>query len=377
MPTKNAGTGKTLTGQRAIPSIDGNSGNNYTVSTVADTTGVINARALTITAITNTKTYDATTSAAATPTITGGALQGGDSVAGLIEAYADQERRSRQDAHGHAAIPSLTTANGGNELHRHAPSPTPPESSTNARALTITASVEHQDLRRNHKAAGYRPPTISGLQLPVTATPRPDAKPTAATTREQARRSPSRRLYRLGRQLAATTTLSTPLSPTPPASHQRPRQFDHHRHDEHQDLRRNGHSRGGHPPPYQRRLQRRRHRHRAHRGVLRQERGDRQDLVRRRRRRSATATAAATTPSTTVTATTGKVIDNATRSDHHRRVQHHKTYDGTVTTPPPSPTISGGSCSRRRQCRRTLTESVRRARTLGTGKTLSANGYTS
>ena len=59
---------------------DGNSGNNYTYTFIADTAGVINARALTITASTNTKTYDATTTAAATPTITGGALQGSDSV---------------------------------------------------------------------------------------------------------------------------------------------------------------------------------------------------------------------------------------------------------------------------------------------------------
>ena len=58
---------------------DGNGGNNYTVNTfVTDTTGAINARALTITAASNTKTYDAGMTAAATPTITGGTLQGGD-----------------------------------------------------------------------------------------------------------------------------------------------------------------------------------------------------------------------------------------------------------------------------------------------------------
>ena len=37
---------------------DGNSGNNYTVTTATNTTGVINKAALTITANTNTKTYD-------------------------------------------------------------------------------------------------------------------------------------------------------------------------------------------------------------------------------------------------------------------------------------------------------------------------------
>src|SRR5205807_1586004 len=64
---------------------DGNSGNNYTVTTVDDTTGVITAKALTITAQTNTKTYDSTTSAAAVPVVTG--LAGTDTVTGKAETY--------------------------------------------------------------------------------------------------------------------------------------------------------------------------------------------------------------------------------------------------------------------------------------------------
>ena len=53
---------------------DGNGGNNYTYTFVADSTGVITAEALTITAVTNTKTYDGTTSAAMVPEITSGGL---------------------------------------------------------------------------------------------------------------------------------------------------------------------------------------------------------------------------------------------------------------------------------------------------------------
>jgi hypothetical protein len=82
--TKNAGTGKTLSVSVYTVS-DGNSGANYTVSTVASTTGVIDPAALTITAVPNTKTYDGTTSAAAIPTVSG--LQGSDSVTGLAETY--------------------------------------------------------------------------------------------------------------------------------------------------------------------------------------------------------------------------------------------------------------------------------------------------
>ena len=58
---------------------DGNGGNNYTVTFVNDTTGVINARALTVTAVSDTKAYDGTTSSSGAPTITSGALAAGDS----------------------------------------------------------------------------------------------------------------------------------------------------------------------------------------------------------------------------------------------------------------------------------------------------------
>ncbi|MEO8965472.1 MAG: YDG domain-containing protein, partial [Gammaproteobacteria bacterium] len=84
---KNVGTGLTLTPLAVIT--DGNSGNNYSISYANNLTGVITARPLTITAATNTKIYDANTSALATPTITSGALQGSDSAV-LSETYADK-----------------------------------------------------------------------------------------------------------------------------------------------------------------------------------------------------------------------------------------------------------------------------------------------
>ena len=87
--TKNAGTGKTLSVASGYTVSDSNGGNNYTVSTVTDTTGVIDKAALTIAAASNTKTYDGTITAAATPTVVSG-LQTGDSVTGLTEAYADK-----------------------------------------------------------------------------------------------------------------------------------------------------------------------------------------------------------------------------------------------------------------------------------------------
>jgi uncharacterized repeat protein (TIGR01451 family) len=81
--TKNAGTGLTLTPTGSVN--DGNGGHNYAVTFVSNTAGVINQAPLTITALPNIKTYDGTTSAAATPTVSG--LQGSDTVTGLSETY--------------------------------------------------------------------------------------------------------------------------------------------------------------------------------------------------------------------------------------------------------------------------------------------------
>ena len=70
----NVGTGKTLTAVGVVN--DGNAGDNYLVTFVADTTGEITARAITVTAQTDTKGYDGTTSSAAVPLITTGSSLG-------------------------------------------------------------------------------------------------------------------------------------------------------------------------------------------------------------------------------------------------------------------------------------------------------------
>ena len=75
---RNFGVGnKTLTASADVVN-DGNSGNNYTYTFVDNTAGTINKAAITVTAATNTKTYDGTTSAAALGTITSGSLGTGD-----------------------------------------------------------------------------------------------------------------------------------------------------------------------------------------------------------------------------------------------------------------------------------------------------------
>ncbi|MBY0477471.1 MAG: T9SS type A sorting domain-containing protein, partial [Chitinophagaceae bacterium] len=74
---KHVATGKTMTATGTIIN-DGNSGNNYFITYVTNTTGVITIRPITVTAITNTKVYDGNTSALAVPTFP--PLQTGDVV---------------------------------------------------------------------------------------------------------------------------------------------------------------------------------------------------------------------------------------------------------------------------------------------------------
>ena len=81
---KNIGTDKTLTPSGLVIS-DGNGGLNYTITYLSASTGVITPAGLTITAVTNTKFYNGTTSAAAIPIVAG--LEGSDTVTDLSETY--------------------------------------------------------------------------------------------------------------------------------------------------------------------------------------------------------------------------------------------------------------------------------------------------
>jgi YDG domain/Bacterial Ig-like domain (group 3)/MBG domain (YGX type) len=83
-PSKNVGTNLVLTPSGTVN--DGNNGNNYTYTFNTVSTGAITPAALTLTAVTNTKVYDGTTTAAAIPTVSG--LKGSDTVTNLTETYA-------------------------------------------------------------------------------------------------------------------------------------------------------------------------------------------------------------------------------------------------------------------------------------------------
>ncbi|MGA2180726.1 MAG: YDG domain-containing protein, partial [Verrucomicrobiota bacterium] len=153
--TKNAGTDKTLS-VSAYTVNDGNDGNNYTVSTVASTAGVINPATLTITAAVNTKTYDGMTSASATPTTSG--LQGSDSVTGLAETYDTKNAGTDK-----TLSVSAYTVNDGNSGNNYTVSTVASTAGViNKAVLTITAAANTKTYDCSTFALAT--PMVSGLQ---------------------------------------------------------------------------------------------------------------------------------------------------------------------------------------------------------------------
>ena len=159
--TKNVGSGKTLS-VSAYTVNDSNAGGNYTVSTATSTAGVISKATLTITASANTKTYDGTISAAATPTASG--LQSSDSVSGLAETYDTKNVGS-----GKTLSVSAYTVNDGNSGGNYAVSTATSTAGVISKAtLTITASANTKTYDGTTSVAAT--PTASGLQGSDTVT---------------------------------------------------------------------------------------------------------------------------------------------------------------------------------------------------------------
>ena len=83
---KNVGTGKALTPAGVI--IDGNSGLNYAYTFTPNTSGAITPRAITVTAVTDTKPYDGTTNSIGVPTLSGGTpLAPGDTAPAWTQSF--------------------------------------------------------------------------------------------------------------------------------------------------------------------------------------------------------------------------------------------------------------------------------------------------
>ena len=117
-------------------------------------------RTLALTATTNTKTYDATTNAAATPTITPGILLTGDTIANLTEAYSNANAGSSKTLT--VASYTINDSNGGNNY-----SVTTVNDTTgliSQAPLIITATSYFKPSYDSTTSAPGATPTISGLQ---------------------------------------------------------------------------------------------------------------------------------------------------------------------------------------------------------------------
>ena len=109
--TRNVGTGKTLTPAGTVS--DGNGGLNYTYTFVADTTGAITQRAATVTAVTDTKIYDGTTSSVGVPVLSAGTpLAAGDSAPVWTQSF-----DSRNAGAGKTLTPAGTVSDGNGGLN--------------------------------------------------------------------------------------------------------------------------------------------------------------------------------------------------------------------------------------------------------------------
>ncbi|MFI5455745.1 MAG: choice-of-anchor Q domain-containing protein, partial [Isosphaerales bacterium] len=131
--TKNAGTSKPLIPAGSVT--DGNGGNNYTVTFVNNKTGVITRTAITVTVATNSKTYDGTTAATATPTITSGSLATGD-LPDFTETYDTKNTGTSKTL---TPAGSVTDGNGGNNYNVTFVNNT--TGTITAAAITVTAAT--------------------------------------------------------------------------------------------------------------------------------------------------------------------------------------------------------------------------------------------
>ena len=139
-------------------SISGADAGNYTLSnTTATTTANITPRAITVTAATNTKTYDGTTTATAAPTITSGSLVSSDTAA-FTETY-----DTKNVGTGKTLTPagSVNDGNGGNN---YAVTFVPDDTGViTALAITVSAATNSKVYDGTTAAAAL--PTITSGSL--------------------------------------------------------------------------------------------------------------------------------------------------------------------------------------------------------------------
>jgi hypothetical protein len=116
---------------------DVNGGHNYAVTT-ATASGMITPAALTIDAVTDSKTYDGATAATATPVVVG-TLYGTDTVSGLAQAFMSKDVQGRN---GSTLLVTAYTVNDGNQGKNYTVTTNPARGTITPAALTIDAVTD-------------------------------------------------------------------------------------------------------------------------------------------------------------------------------------------------------------------------------------------
>src|SRR5207249_3525320 len=147
---KNVGTAKTVTLVGA--SLAGSDAPNYHLTGVATTPADITARTLHVSAVSDSKTYDGTTSSGATPTTSG--LQTGDTVTGLAEAFAS---KNVLGAGGSTLVVTAYTVNDGNSGNNYSVSLHTASGTISPATLDISASPDS----RTYDGTSYSLASIS------------------------------------------------------------------------------------------------------------------------------------------------------------------------------------------------------------------------
>jgi hypothetical protein len=148
---KNAGTNKSLSPAGTV--VDGNGGYNYAVTYLPTATGTITAKALTVTAVTDSKTYDGTASSIGIPTLTAGALVEGDNVTW------SQTFDNKNAGTGKTLTPAGIVSDGNSGNNYSVTFTAVTTGMINVRAITVTANADSRIYNGTNSSSVL--PTIS------------------------------------------------------------------------------------------------------------------------------------------------------------------------------------------------------------------------
>jgi hypothetical protein len=159
-PDKNVGAGR-LVSVSGISISGTDSGNYVLASTIASTTADITARPLTVTAASDTKTYDGTLTSTGTPTITSGSLASLD-IANFTQAFGSKNAGPRE-------LIASGAVNDGNSGNNYAVTFVNANGTIHQRPITVTAASDTKTYDRTTGSAATPTITSGSLASPDTA----------------------------------------------------------------------------------------------------------------------------------------------------------------------------------------------------------------